>query len=423
MVEEVEEEPTRDEGTGLLRGIGRGQPFRALHNRDYSLLWTGQFGHSAALWVEAIARSWLIWELTGSATLLATVSLLRAVPMLFFGLVGGVLADRFDKRKILIACQTTTLVNYLIIATLIATGVVQVWHVLLSAFVMGCSMSFNQPARTSLIPSLVKEDELHSAVALNAAAMNVMRVVGPGLAGLLIAPIGVSGVYYISAGVYVLTLVTTIIMRVPAVTARAERTSLHADLGETFGYVYRTKTILALVLLALVPMLFGMPYMVLMPVMADEVLHVGASGFGWLQSLAGVGALVVVLLIAALARIARKGLLILIGIFAFGGLIMAFSQSTWFPLSLAIVAFIGLTATAARVFINTSMLEIAPPDMRGRVMSVYTLDRGLVPLGTMVAGPLADAFGAPLALLAMGGVCMVVPLLVGLRFPFVRRMS
>jgi len=421
VVEEVEEEPTREEAPGLLRGFGRGQPFRALHNRDYSLLWTGQFGHSAALWVEAIARSWLIWELTGSATLLATVSLLRAVPMLFFGLVGGVLADRFDKRKILIACQTTTLINYLVIATLIATGVVQVWHVLLSAFVMGCSMSFNQPARTSLIPSLVKEDELHSAVALNAAAMNVTRVVGPGLAGLLIAPIGVSGVYYISAGVYVLTLVTTIIMRVPAVTARAERTSLHADLGETFSYVYRTKTILALVLLALVPMLFGMPYMVLMPVMADEVLHVGASGFGWLQSLAGVGALVVVLLIAALARIVRKGLLILIGIFAFGALIMGFSQSTWFPLSLVIVAFIGLTATAARVFINTSMLEIAPPEMRGRVMSVYTLDRGLVPLGTMVAGPLADAFGAPLALLVMGGVCMALPLVVGLRFPFVRR--
>ena len=418
----VEEEPTRDEAPGLLRGIGRGQPFRALHNRDYSLLWTGQFGHSAALWIEAIARSWLIWELTGSATLLATVSLLRAMPMLFFGLVGGVLADRFDKRKILIVCQTITLINYLIIATLIATGVVQVWHVLLSAFVMGCSMSFNQPARTALVPSLVKEDELHSAVALNSAAMNVTRVVGPGMAGLLIAPLGISGVYYISAGVYVLTLATTIIMRVPPVIVRAERTSFHADLGETFRYVYRTKTILALVLLALVPMVFGMPYMIVMPVMADQVLHVGASGYGWLLSVAGVGALVVVLLIAALPRVVRKGLLILIGIFGFGALLMAFSQSTWFPLSLVIIAFIGLTSTASRVFINTSMLEIAPPEMRGRVMSVYTLDRGLVPLGTMVIGPLADAFGAPLALLAMGGVCMVLPLVMGLRFPFVRRM-
>ena len=341
--------------------------------------------------------------------------------MLLFGLVGGVVADRFDKRKILIVCQTITLVNYVAIATLVATGVVQVWHVLLSAFVMGCSMSFNQPTRTALVPSLVKKDELHSAVALNSAAMNVTRVVGPGMAGVLIAPLGISGVYYISAVVYVLTLAATIIMRVPPVTAREVRTSFYTDMGETFRYVYRTKNILALALLALVPMVFGMPYMIVLPVFADHVLHVGASGYGWLQSAAGVGALVVVLVIAALTRVARKGLFTLISVFAFGALLMVFSQSDWFPLSLVILGFVGLTGTAARVLINTSMLEIAPPELRGRVMSVYTLDRGLVPLGTMVIGPLADAVGAPLALLAMGGVCMVLPVLMGLRFPFVRR--
>ncbi|MDY6917411.1 MAG: MFS transporter, partial [Chloroflexota bacterium] len=394
---------------------------RVLHNRDYSLLWTGQFGHSAALWVEAIARSWLIWELTGSATLLATVNLLRAMPMLFFGLFGGVLADRFDKRKILIVCQTVTLANYLVIATLVVTGTVQVWHVLLSAFVMGSSMSFNQPARTALVPSLVGDDELQSAVALNAAAMNVTRVVGPGVAGLLIAPLGISGVYYISAGVYVLTLVTTIMMRVPPVIARAEKTSMRTDMGETFRYVFKTKTVLALVLLALVPMVFGMPYMTVMPVLADEVLHVGASGFGWLQSAAGVGALLVVLLIAAMKRVPRTGLFTLVSIFAFGALLMAFSQCTWYPLSLVMIAFVGLTSTASRVFINTSLLETAAPEMRGRVMSVYTLDRGLIPLGTMVIGPLVDAVGAPLALLAMSGVCMLLPLIMGLVFPFVRR--
>lgn len=234
--------PDNNRGT-LPVSTGKGSPFRALRNRDYRLLWSGQCGHSAALWAETIARSWLIWELTGSATLLATVNLLRALPMLFFGLFAGVVADRFDRRKILIICQSITLVNYLIIATLIATGVIEVWHVLLSAFVMGCSMSFNQPARTALVPSLVKDGELQSAVALNSAALNMSRIIGPAIAGVLIEPIGISGVYFISAGVHVLTLTTTILMRVPPVIARATQTSFQSDMGETLRYVYSTKII------------------------------------------------------------------------------------------------------------------------------------------------------------------------------------
>jgi MFS family permease len=343
--------------------------------------------------------------------------------MLFFGLFAGVLADRFDKRKILIICQTITLTNYLVIATLVATGVVQVWHVLLSAFIMGSSMSFNQPARTSLIPSLVGKDELQSAVALNSAAMNVTRIVGPGIAGVLIAPLGIGGVYYISAGVYVVTIMATILMRVPPNIFREGRTSLQTDMGETFRYVYKTKTIFSLVLLALIPMVFGQPYMTVMPVFADRVLHVGASGYGWLQSAAGAGALLVVLLIATTKRVPRKGLIALISIFGFGALLMVFSQSTWFPLSLIIIALIGFTSTASRVLINTSLLEIAPPEMRGRVMSVYTLDRGLVPLGTMIVGPMADAVGAPLAILGMGSVCMLLPIFIGMGVPVIRRMA
>ncbi|MFC1870471.1 MFS transporter [Chloroflexota bacterium] len=418
----IEEETNGAVASELPRAIERGGLLRALHNRDYRLLWIGQFGHAAAFWVETIARSWLIWELTGSATLLATVNLLRAIPLLGLGLFAGVLADRFDKRKILIICQAITLINYILIATLIAAGVVQVWHVLLSAFIMGCSMSFNQPARSSLIPSLVGKDELQSAVALNSVAVNVTRVIGPGVAAVLIAPLGISGIYYISAGVYVLALTTTFMMRVPAVIARVVRTSLQTDIGETFRYVYKTKTILALVLLALVPMVFGHPYMTVLPIFADKVLHVGASGYGWLQSATGIGAISVVLLIAASKRFSHKGLFTLIGIFGFGALLMVFSQSTWFTLSLVIMGFVGLTSTASRVFIHTSLLEIAPPEMRGRVMSVYTLDRGLVPLGTMIVGLLADAIGAPLALLAMGSVCMLLPLFMGIGVPFIRRM-
>ncbi len=285
---------SRAEAPGFLTAIRKGETFRALHNRNFTLLLIGQSGHSAALWIEAIARSWLIWQMTGSGTMLAVVNMLRAIPMLFLGLFAGVLADRFDRRKILIVCKTIALTNYLILATLIATGAIQVWHVLLSAFIMGCSMAFEQPTRTSLIPRLVGEDELPNAVALNSAAMNVTRVVGPGIAGLLIAPLGIDGVYYTSAGVYVITLICTIMMRVPPVIARVERTSVWADMGEGLRYVYREKVILVLMLLALIPMVIGDPYRTVMPIFSDKVLHAGASGYGWLQSASGVGALLVV---------------------------------------------------------------------------------------------------------------------------------
>ena len=406
----------------LLTNIMRGEAFRALHNRDYRLLWIGQLGHSASMWVETVARSWLIWQLTGSATLLAVVNLLRAVPMLLFGLIAGVAADRFDKRRIIIICKTFTLANYVILGILITTGVVEVWQVLLSAFLMGCSMSFEQPTRTALVPSLVGKDELTNAVALNSAAMNITRVVGPGVAGLLIAPLGIGGVYFTSAGVYVVTLICTIMLRVPPVIARVGRTSVWADMGETFQYISKEKTVLALLVLALVPMVFGMPYMTLMPIFADRVLHVGESGYGWMLSASGAGAILVILLIATMRKIPRKGWFALVGTLGFGASLVAFSQSTWFPLSLVFMVLVGFASTVPRVLINTSLLEIAPPEMHGRVMSLYMLDRGLVPLGTIIVGPLADVIGAPLTLLIMGSVCGLLALSMGIGIPMSRRL-
>ncbi|MFC2007503.1 MFS transporter [Chloroflexota bacterium] len=418
----MREESSRAESHGLLTAIRSGETFRALHNRNYRLLWTGMVGHSTSLWVENVARSWLIWQLTGSATLLAVVNLLRALPLLSMGLLAGVAADRFDKRKILIICQTATLVNKAVLALLIITGVIEVWQVLLSAFLMGSSMAFEQPTRTSLIPGLVGKDELGNAVALNSAAMSVTRIVGPAVAGMLIAPLGIGGVYFASAGVYLVTLTATIMLRVPPVIARIGRTTIWTDLSEAFRYVYWEKSIFYLVLLALVPMVFGMPYMTLMPIFADRVLDTGASGFGWLYSATGAGAFLAVMIVATLGRVPRKGLVVLLAIFGFGIFLIGFSQSTLLPLSLVLVAFTGFAFTGSTVLINTSLLEIAPPAMQGRVMAVYMLDRGLMPLGTMVVGPLADVIGAPSTVLIMGGICALLALSVGIGVPFVRRM-
>ncbi len=415
------EESTGTVGSNLLANIRNGKAFQSLRNRDYRLLWIGQVGHSASLWVETVARSWLIWQLTDSATLLAVVHLMRALPMLGLGLFAGVAADRVDKRKLLIICKTATLVNKVVLATLIVTGVIEVWQVLLSAFLMGGSMSFEQPVRTALIPSLVKEDELANAIALNSAAMNVTRLVGPAVAGLLIAPLGIGGVYYVAAGVYVVAIVCTIMMRVPPVIVRLARTSMWADMGEALRYIYKEKTILTLMLLALLPMVFGQPYMTLMPIFADRVLNIGASGLGLLYSAIGVGGFIGVLLIAALGKIPRKGLLILLMVFLSGIFLMVFSQSTWIPLSLVSVAVVGFVITGSRVLTNIGLLEIAPPELHGRVMGFYMLDRGLMPLGAMIVGPLADAIGAPLTVLIMGSVCALLALSMGVGVPFVRR--
>ncbi len=407
----------------LLTAIRQGETFRALRNRNYRLLWIGQVGHSASLWVETIARSWLIWELTGSAILLAVVNMLRAIPMLLLGLFAGAIADRFDKRKLLIICKIFTLVNKLVLAVLITTGAIEVWHVLLGAFLMGCSMAFEQPTRTALIPSLVGKDELLNAIALNSVATDISRVVGPGIAGALIGPLGIDGVYYTSSAVYVVTLIATIMLQVPPVIAREGRISLWGDVGEGLHFVWKEKVIFVLMVLALIPMLFGQPYMTIMPIFADRVLHAGASGYGWLQSASGGGALLVVLLIATMPRIPQRGFFILFTTFGFGALLVAFSQTTLLLLALVLILFVGFASTAPRIVINTRILELTPPQMYGRVMAVYHLDRGLVPLGTIAVGLLADAIGVSSTFLIMGSVLMLLALSVGIGVPFVRRIS
>ncbi len=395
--------------------------FHALRNRDYALLWSGQLGHSASLWVETIARNWLIWELTGSGTMLATVNLLRAIPMLVFGVFAGVIADRVDKRKLLITVKSFTLLNKIVLASLIVTGNVEVWHVLLTAFLMGASMSFEMPARTALITSLVKPEELNSAIALNSAAMNSTRVIGPALAGLLLAPIGTGGVYFVAAGVYVATLIATVVMRVPPESHRKTETSIWKDMADGFRYVGREKRVLTMMILSLIPMVIAWPYMTLLPMVADNVLGIGSAGYGWMYSAAGAGALFAVLVIASLNRVPRKGMVVVCATLLFGVFLMALSRSSSVVVSMVTMVFIGMVSTGTVTLANTVLLTITPVELQGRVMGIYRLDRGMMPLGSMAAGALADVMGAPPVLLIMGGLCTVLALIMGIGVPVVRR--
>lgn len=397
--------------------------FRALKNRDYALLWSGQLGHSASLWVETIARNWLIWQLTDSAAMLALVNILRAAPMLIFGVLAGVIADRVDKRKLLIVAKSFTLVNKIILATLIVTGQVEVWHVLLTAFLMGASMSFEQPTRTALIPSLVKDEELTSAIALNSAAMNGTRIIGPAAAGLLLDPIGTGGVYFVSAGIYIATLIATIIMRVPPGSQRHSEETMWKDMADGFRYVWKDKQVLTMMLLSLIPMVIAWPYMTLLPILADQVLNIGEAGYGLMYSAAGAGALISVLVIATLANVRHKGMITVIATFLFGVFLILLSRSNIVALSMAIMACIGMVSTGTQTLTNTVLLTKTPVELHGRVMGIYRLDRGLMPLGSMAAGALADVMGAPPVLLIMGCLCAALALIMGIGVQIVRKID
>lgn len=401
----------------VLRRI---QTFDALRYPDYRLLWFGMFGNSMSLWMETVARSWLVWELTGSGLALGLVNFFRAIPFLTFGLVSGVAADRVDKRRLLLVTQTVTMSIHFLMAALIFSHVIELWQVYVTALLAGISMSFEQPNRQSLIPQLVERDNLVNAVALNTMVMNVSRILGPTLAGLLIGFVGISGVYLFQGITYVGVIIMTFMLSVPPRPARDGQKSAIADLKEGFAYVGKNSAVLGLLIVALVPMIFGMPYTTVLPVFADKVLHTGASGLGLLLSGSGLGALAGSIAIATLGNLRRRGLLVLAFLFLFGVFLIAFSFATSLQIALLLLAGVGITFTSYMAINNATLLQMSPSGLHGRIMAIYLLDRGLTPLGAVMAGALTDAVGSPFVLAFMGTLCVLLALAMGFVLPQVR---
>lgn len=402
----------------------RGMPtFQALHSSNYRLLWIGMVGNSMSLWMEMVARSWLVWQLTESGLALGLVNLLRASPFLIFGLISGVAADRMDKRRLLLVTQSITMSIHFVTAALILSGLIQLWQVYLTAFVAGISMSFEQPNRQSLIPQLVEPTDLMNGVALSTMAMNTSRILGPALAGFLIGVIGVGGVYVFQGLTYVGVIAMTAMLRMPGRLEDEQRQSAVADLKEGFTYVVKNPVILGLMIVAQVPMVFGMPYTTILPVFADKVLNLGASGLGLLLSATGVGALAGAATIATLGSLKRRGLILLGSLFIFGAFLIAFGFSTSLYLSLALMSVVGITFSSYMAINTATLLEFSPPALHGRVMAIYLLNRGLTPIGAVIAGAVTDGLGAPVAMAFMGTVCVLLASGMGVAMPQVRQIS
>ncbi|MCE3239599.1 MAG: permease of the major facilitator superfamily [Deltaproteobacteria bacterium] len=398
--------------------------FSSLGYLDYRYLWTGTLMMSAGQWVQQVALGWLVYELTGSSVLLGLLNGLRALPFLVTGPIAGVAADRMDRRQLMLRTQYVLIGTAFLMGTLVASGWLQVWHIFVFTLITGIGWSFSEPVRQSLIPSVVPKAELANAIALNSAGFNLMKVLGPALGGVMIAVFGAAGNFWVQGAAYVVVLWMIQLMHVPPTHANALRASAMANLKEGFAYVRSTPTVLALMILAYVPRIFAVPYQTLMPVFQKDVLQVGPEGLGLLMAAPGLGAVLAVLTLASISsRVKRQGLMLIASTIMLGLSLILFSQITSFHLALIVLVIAGAFQMVFLASTSTMLQLIVPDELRGRVMSLYMLDRGLMPAGALFAGVIAHVIGAPLTVTSMGAIVVVLTLLVAWRVPHIRTLE
>ncbi|MBI3969487.1 MAG: MFS transporter [Chloroflexi bacterium] len=406
--------------TVAARGV-LGQVFRSLAYRDFRLLWLGVVGSLTGYWIHLVAQGWLVYNLTNSPFLLGLTGFMGSIPLLLFAPFGGVLADRVDRRQLLIYTRLVYAVVTLVLAALTSLELVTVWQVLLIAFISGSVMAFDMPSRQALAPTLVPPSDLANAVALFSIAFNGTRIVGPAIAGFAVGVIDVAGCFYLTAICHLVMLGTLVVMRTSKAPPKTGE-SVWQSLTNGMSYVWRTKIVLALMVLATVPSLFGMPYVALLPVFARDVLQIGAGGLGMLFAATGIGAVAGLVTLAAAGDFPGKGRVVLSSVFAFGLLLVGFALSHSFPLSLALLAAVGAAASVALTTVNALLQGLVPNQLRGRVMSLYMLTWGLVPVGQLQLGALADWVSSGFAVAFGGAVCALLALVMAARVSTLRRL-
>jgi MFS family permease len=399
-------------GAGPRSGAGlASRTFWSLRNRNYRLLWVGSTFSTTGRWIQETAIGWLTYEVTGSALLLGLVNGFRSIPLLVLAPFGGVAADRFDRKKLMFLTQMFLMTVTAAFATVVMLGYAHVWNIILFTLLTGVAWAFNMPVRQSLIPNIVSRDDLQNAVALNSAGMNLTRILGPSVAGLLIAGVGIAGNFYMQAAMYVGVSAMVWQLTVPPGEMKARRTSVLNSLTEGARYVWQSRPLRLQMTVALLPILLATPYTSLMPIFARDVLGVNEVGFGVLMASPGVGALAGTLGIASADNVKRRGLLIFICLIGLGVSLAGFSQSHWFVLSIVLLMFTG-AFQMVYMSTNRTLLQLQTPDeYRGRVMGIYMLNQGMQPLGSLLAGTLAEFRGAPFATGVMGGAVVALSLL------------
>jgi MFS family permease len=386
------------EATVLQQGYFQ-RVFSSLKNRNYRLYWIGQSISLIGTWMQSTAQGWLILEMTNSSFYLGVVSALGMLPVLFFSLFGGAIADRVPKRKLLLFTQTSLAIPALILGVLVLTNRVEIWHVMLLAFFLGLMNAIDAPTRQSFIIELVGKDLLMNAIGLNSISFNIARILGPVVAGILIAAVGLPYCFIINGLSFFAAIIALLLLRIPDV-ARASKEDILKSVKDGLRFVRTRLDIFSLLAIVASSSIFAFSYTTLMPIFARDVLQSGATGLGGLMSAVGVGALLGALNVAALSTRGRGARVAFIANLALSISLMLFSFSRWYWLSTIFLAGVGFSMITQNTTINNLIQTNTPDHMRGRVMGLYSVTfMGLAPIGSLLAGTVAQFIGAPIAVL------------------------
>jgi MFS family permease len=394
---------------------------RAFRHRNYQLFFAGQLVSLTGTWMQSVAEAWLVFRLTGSAALLGLTSFATLSPVFLFATFGGIVADRVDRRRIIIVTQTVSMLLPLTLAALTLSGHVRVWHVFVLATCLGIVNAFDIPARQSFIVEMVGREDLTNAIALNSSMVNGARVVGPAVAGLLVAAVGEGWCFLLNGISYLAVIAGLLMMQVPERSRHHARRSAWRDTVEGFRFVAKTGPIHSVLMLLGLLSFAGMPYSVLMPVFAESILNAGPKGLGLLMGASGLGALG-----GALALVSRRGVRglgrwVAVSSAAFGVALIAFSFSRTFWLSALLLIPVGAAMMVEMASSNTLIQAMVPDRLRGRVMALYSMMfMGMAPFGALFSGWIAERFGAPMTVAFGGVVCLAGAGVFSLRLPKIR---
>jgi MFS family permease len=381
-------------------GFNLKNTFKALAFRNYRLWFMGHLASLVGTFMQVTAQGFLVYELTESPAYLGYVGFAAGVPAWFLMLYGGVVADRFSRRRLLQITQTYLMVLAIVLAVLTLTGLILPWHIIALSFGVGIGHAFDAPSRHSFVFELVPREHLSNAIALNSTMFNLANTLGPALGGILYVTIGPAGCFILNAFSFLAVLTALQAMKLTSPVAIRAAAPAGKALREGLRYVFRHPGIRSLVSITLVVSFFCMSYRTLMPAWAVNVLHGDAQTNGWLQSARGIGALIGALLIAALGRISYRGRLISMALLAIPVLLIFFALSTHLYLSLILLVGIGLSIIAVFNLVNASIQDLVNDELRGRVMSIYSLVFfGSVPIGSLLAGGIAEYAGEPAAII------------------------
>ncbi|HWY26900.1 MAG TPA: MFS transporter [Candidatus Angelobacter sp.] len=377
---------------------------RALRHRNFQLFFGGQLISLIGTWMDNVAEAWLVYRLTGSSFLLGTVAFAGQIPVFLLAPLGGMAADRWNRRRIVIATQTLSMIQAGILAALTLSHRITVWEVIVLAASMGAVNAFDIPARQAFLVEMVGREDLMNAIALNSSMFNGARVIGPAVAGILVASIGEGWCFFANSVSYIAVITGLLLMHVEPLRRAISKETPFENIVEGFRFVHRSGPIRALMMLIGVVSFVAVPYSVLMPIFADRILHGGARGLGILMGAAGVGALLGALTLAARRGVHGLGRVVAYAAAGFGFSLILFSFSRSFWLSVALLIPVGYGVMLQMSSSNTLIQAMVPDHLRGRAMAVYTMMfMGMAPMGALFAGAMADRVGAPMTV-TIGGL-------------------